>query len=707
MKAARRGPETRPASDPPPGAAGLPELPDRAVAAGWLAIPAVTVVLLAAVASLVGPLSHALTASPAPSGMPLPAAAGEMRPEPLEQALFLLALVVPALTAWALCVLSRRLRGRSDAGLVRAAIAVQALVAIGVAAAGVYQVRWVHAYFQPGRWALGAALTLAVLAGSRAAARSSAVATWRASAGGARLVAASGGVAAVAAAAYAVARLASVVFDDASIVAAPVTVSYHLPFTLGEFAAVLDGRTPGADFFPQYSFVLPYALAPVFGATGLTIRTFTLAMAALSLVGLLLQYDLLRRATGSAWVALALHVCLVGLAFHPVEVLPNGDVATAFSYFAVAPLRYLGPWVVAWLVAWYLARPGALRAAVVFTAAGASALNNLDFGIPALGGAAAALALTTETTLVPRPRALLRLATLAVAGLAAAYAAFVLLSFARSGARVTLADLTVFQRVFAVLGFGMLPMPRFGLHWVVYGTFMLGLGTALVRLEALRRSPPAAEAAARERVLSGVLLQASIFGAGALGYYVGRSHQAVLPAVFAAWAGVLVLLSWLAIRAVWPARAGHRLGIVPALLGVGALALCAGEALPYPFPNETLNPPGSRMGADKVRYVVEAPASAARLRERTSPGERVMIAYPAGHLVARLAGVDNVFPFAEWDSCIVVGQIEEIARRIRANRVTRYFGPASDDLKRRVAADGLSVEFADDLFPREARPGAP
>ncbi|HET8541999.1 MAG TPA: hypothetical protein VFL83_19135 [Anaeromyxobacter sp.] len=694
-----RAPERAGSAGERPGP-GLAELPGAALAGAWLAIPAVAVALVAAWRAFGRPLARALTAAPTAAQLPLPAAAGGVRPEPREQALYLLALVVPALAAWGLCLGARRVRRLGDAALARAALAVQLAVAAAVGVACVYQARRIHSYFPPARWAIGAAVVVAALAAARAAARWDTLRTWGESAAGRRLRRASAPLALAAAAAYAAARLSSVVFGDASVVAAPVTVSYHLPFTLGEFAAVVNGRTPGADFFPQYAFVLPHLLAPAFRAVGLTVRTFTVAMAALSFVGLVLHYDVLRRATGRPAAALALHVLVVALALHPVEVFPDGLVANAFSYFAVGPLRYLGPWVVGWLVAWHLGRPSASRAAIVFAAAGAAALNNLDFGVPALGAAALALALTGETTLVPRPRALAALALAAAAGVAAAFAGFEVVSFLRAGRLVTLADTTVFQRAFAVLGFGMLPMPRYGLHAVVYGTFMLGLGTALVRLEALRRAPAGA-GAGPERTLAGVLVYGSVFGAGALGYYVGRSHQAVLPAVFAAWGSVLALLSWLALRGAARAWGGVRVGAVPALLGLGALALCAGEALPHPFPEATLYEPGSRLGVDKVRYVVGAPAAAARLRALTSPGEKVMVSLPAGHLVAELAGVENVFPFAEWDSCIVVGQVAEVAARIRTDGVTKYFGPASEDLKRRVAAEGLGVTFVGDLLPDE------
>lgn len=693
----------RGASDPGGDRAApeLLELPGATVAAAWLAVLAAAGALAAALVDLTGPLARALTAVPAAAQMPLPAVAGEVRPEPDEQALYLLALVVPPLTIWALCLAARRLRLPPGAVSARVAVAVQIVIALGVVATCAYQARFVHAYFPPTRTALGLVATAGVLAAAWASARSRRVAAWGWTAAGRRALRASGAIAATAAAAYTLARLASVVFDDASILAAPATVSYHLPFTLGEFAAVLNGRTPGVDFFPQYASVLPYALAPVFRVVGLTVATFTLAMAALSAIALMLQFDVLRRVTQRPWIALALYVPLVALAFHPVEVLPNGSVATAFSYFAVGPLRTFGPWVVGWLVAWHLSQPSAGRAFVVFAAAGASALNNLDFGIPALGGAMVALALTGPTTLLPRPRALLALLGSAALGVGAAFVAFECVTWLHSGRFASLSDMTLFQRAFARLGFGMVPLPRWGMHWLLYGTFMLAIGTAVVRLEASRlalRSLPAA-APSRERLLAGVLLYGGVFGAGALSYYVGRSHHPVLPALFGAWGSVLLLLVWLALRAAPRAWRGQRLAVVPALIAAGALAVCAGEALPYRFPEVNLNESAPQRGAVKVRSVLDAPRAAARLRSMAAPGEKVMLGSPAGHLVAELAGVDDVFPFVEWESCLVVGQLDEIVARIRASGVTRYFGFASPELKERVAAAGLPVTFLDEPRP--------
>lgn len=648
---------------------------------GWAsAIPA-GLALAPAIAWGVPALARVLAGPPSPEQRPLARVAAEARPEPGEQALYLVCLVVPAVVAWALAALARRLPtpGRP----VRlAALSVQVLLAAAAVATWAYQDRLVHRYFDPVRWALGLAV---VLGGGWLVAR--------ARAGGARLrLPAPALLAAAAAGAHAAWRLGTAVFDDASILATPVNVGYHLPFTLDEFAAVLNGRTALVDYFPQYATVLPHLLAPAFRIVGLDVRTFTLGMSALSLAGLVLCWDTLRRATGSPWTALALHVPLVALAFFPTEVYRTMGPANSFNYYAHAPLRYLGPWVVGWLVAWQQSRPGPFRLLVLFVGAGLAAANNADFGVPALGGALLAALLTGPGTVLPRPAHVARVVAAAAAGVALAAGALAAGAWARTGELPHLGRMLLFQSAFARSGFNMLPMPPWGVHWIVYATFMVGLFAAMFRLAALRpRDEPAPDEAPGPdaRLAPAVLVFASVFGAGALALYVGRSHWAVLVSIFPAWGLAAMLLCWVAVRPVLrpPRGSAGPARVVPRGLAIAAYALCVGEILPFP-PRPATNvgfPPA--IGAAKASWVVDAPALAAELRRMASPGGRLMLAIPAGHLVAELAGVENVYPFAEDESCLLQGQVDLVERTIRARGVSRYVGPMPPELAERLRGD--------------------
>jgi hypothetical protein len=656
--------------------------PTEVEAKAWASAIPIGLALAAGVAWLVPPLARALGVVLSPSQQPLARVADAVRPEPEEQALYVVCLVVPAVAAWALAALGSRLSPPVRPTRI-VAVAVQLALAVGVVATWAYQDRSVHRYFEPIRWALGLAVVLG-LAWLLARFRGGAVA-------GPRSPLVPALAAAAVAAAYTAARLSGAVYDDASIQAAPINVSYHVSFTLDEFAAVLNGRTAWVDYFPQYATVLPYLLAPAFRVSGLDVRTFTLGMAALSFVGLAMQHDVFRRVTGSPWAAVALYLPFAALAFFPTEVYRTIGSANSFNYYAHAPLRYLGPWLVGWLVAWHQSRPGGRRLLVLFAAAGLAAVNNLDFGVPALGAALLAVLLGGPGGIVPRAADALRVLAAAALGVALAIGALVAVSWVRSGAIVDLGRMVLFQRAFAVSGFNMLPMPPWGIHWLVYATFMIGLATALFRLGALRGAPPAVAAGGAggdARLAASVLLFASVFGAGALALYVGRSHWAMLVGLFPAWASALMLLCWLALR---PAIRGGRAWLsrnraVPLALAIAAYALCVGELLPYPRPKANVGFPPS-LGAAKVSSVVNAPSLASAIRGAVAPGEKVMITVPGGHLVALLAGVQNVYPFAEDESCILQGQVELVAETIRSQRVSKYVGPMPPELEERLRRD--------------------
>lgn len=685
-----RAEESTASSTPPPPAAapGPPPGSADAALAAWVAsLPALAALLLG-VAGVVPQLTRALRRSPAPADALVLAWSHAGRPEPGELALYLVALVVPALVAWAIAGIVARpgARRRGALPLAAAAVAAQALWVVAIAWVGAYQHRHVHAYFGPWRWALGVAMAAALAWAWRKARALRADAP-----GPGRLGRAS---AFAVAAAATLALLSTAVFDADGAMALPTTVGAHVPYTLAEFAAVLNGRTLWVDFYPMYVTVLPYLLAPALGVVGLDVRAFTLAMAALSLVGLMLQYDVLRRVTRNAWVALALYLPFVGFSFYPSEVAPDGAVATAFSYFAHAPLRYFFPWVVGWLLVRYLEEPGGARRFLLLAVASVGALNNVEFGVPALGAAAATVLLAGGRPLLPRPAEALRAAVTLALGAAAALLALQLVTFARSGRLLDVTQLTFFPRLFAVVGYYMLPMPPAGLHWIVYGTYMAGLFAALFRLGALgaleRAGAPGA-GGRDERVLAGAVLFASVFGAGALATYVGRSHFAVLIGSFPAWGFVLMLLCWAAARPP-PGRArAWWASAIPAGLAIAAYGLCAGEALPLPRATLDLYADQPGLRADRVLPLAEAERLAGLVRTVASPGEKVMITSVGGHLIAELAGVDNVYPLHDMDTCFTTGLVQVIADRARVARVTKIFGPVWPELHRKFYAQRMQV----------------
>jgi hypothetical protein len=440
-----------------------------------------------------------------------------------------------------------------------------------------------------------------------------------------------------------------------------VYITYHLPFQLGEFAAVLNGRTPWVDYFPQYQTCLGYALAPVFRLTGLTVFSFTAAMGVLSAASLLVFFFVFRRVTGGGWKALALYLPLlaVSLAAQDVGALPWHQRVTAFNYYAVGPLRYFGPCMTLACLTAFLVRPGRLRLLVLAFVATLTAVNNLDFGVPALAAAVLAVLLSTSDGPLPSLRTVLDTLRGFAGGGALAMAAFLLLTFVRSGHLPDLRAVTVFQRAFVVNGFNMLPMPPLGLHLVFFLTFMAALARALF--------------APGTRLRKGLLLYGGVFGSGALMYYVGRSDPQVLQTLFLTWAFPVLLLAWTCWEEL-PARIraprGWALSAIPALLLTAGYVVLAAQVERLP----NLRHQVERLTAPETDEVAPRARLVATIRHHAAPGEKVATLHGQGHLAAVEAGVEDVFPYTCEGSLILRRQLDVVLQALARNRVRWVFG---------------------------------
>jgi hypothetical protein len=432
--------------------------------------------------------------------------------------------------------------------------------------------------------------------------------------------------------------------SDASIANAPEDVRYHLGFTLDETVAVLDGRTPLVNFTAQYGSLWPFATALPMLAFGKTVLTFTVVLSALSGLALLAIYGVLRRATRSAPLALMLYLPFLATSLFMI----GGTLANRSSvgtYFANFPLRYAMPFFLAWLTARRLERGGGQRGTwLLFTVAGLALLNNGDFGVAALGATLAALLWTSERL----DRAtLLRLAAGVAAGLATALALVSLLTLVRAGSLPQLSRLVDYARTYAVGGFALMPIPGvLGLHLLIYLTYVAAIVVATVR--ALR--------GAANRVLTGMLAWAGVFGLGAGTYWVGRSHPVALKYQFSAWTLALALLTIVAVRELAAPRLRRTaVGALVVLFGFG-VAACSLAQTPTPWsqverlqaafaPSEEGIEPDPLVPPDdaSTRTFVTSLADG-RDRFVVKPGAPVAILLTTGHRVADAYGVSNVSP---------------------------------------------------------------
>jgi hypothetical protein len=626
-------------------AASEPSVLDARTAAWLAAVPAAALALVAIVA--LGPALGDLLL-PAPAGRLGTRAAAAARPEPTEQARFLIALSAPLL----LSALTVALVRRPSAAPVRPALAARAaeLLAVLIVAAcfvaqrsqapqtGGYETTPV-VYFTPPSIGVAVAVAAALALMVRSARVRAGAARWLAETRPRRVAAALAAVAAVAVA------LLPAINTDSSIAQVFEPVSFHMQFTYDETMAVLNGRSPLGDFVAQYGALWPYALAAGMSVLGSGLAAFTGMLAALTGLALLAQYDILRRLTRSSIAALLLFLPLLatnGFRLHG----PAVNRFSLINYSGVMPLRYAGPFLLAWLVVRHLDGARPRRAWALFLAAGLVVLNNTDFGLPALGATIAALAWTRRWPDAPGLR---RTLLEAAGGLAAALALVTALLLARTGSPPDLSLLFRYARVFAIDGFAMLPIqPLFGVAIALFLTHVAAIGVATVR--ALRGERDA---------LTGALAWSGVFGLGAGSYYVGHSLSEVLIYTFPPWALSLTLLTLVTLRAL-TARAGR--GARPAelavLVGFGLL-VCSLAQTPAPWQQ-------LRRIASHGPPQLARPLGETFVAQHTHRGEAVLIVALLGHRTAENLGLRDVEPYTGAKSIFSLEQLEDSVAALRA-----------------------------------------
>ena len=429
--------------------------------------------------------------------------------------------------------------------------------------------------------------------------------------------------------------------------------TYHMPFTMDEFAAVLNGRTVWVDFFPQYQAVLPYLLAPFFMLFGFTVTTYTLAMVLLGGVCLLSIFWVFSQLTKTHWSGFLTYALWLAFVFFPTW--PRGTWhETIFTYFQVGPLRYFAPFVLAMLTLRSLRRGTVGLYLLTFLVGTWGALNNADFGLPALAGAFAALIMARQDRI--------KISISFVVGIFSAIATYFIFTDLRSGVFPLFQDIIAYQRAFAIYGFCMIPMPEWGLHWIVCATHLAAILTGVAMI--FRRKPEPAS----PDLLAGMLLFAGFFGCGNLMYYVGRSHWAVLISCFPAWGLSIALLA----LHQWQNRAPPKdlLQVIPKAFLALIVSLMVPQLGNFTSPLEQVQ----RLYGKDPSFSERQQAMVDLIKKFSKPADKIAVIYPWGHRLAIEARVENIFPFAQDESLILIAQLERTYRAIERNQVKSVFG---------------------------------
>jgi hypothetical protein len=403
---------------------------------------------------------------------------------------------------------------------------------------------------------------------------------------------------------------------------------------------------------PAYGSLWPYAIALPLGALGGTYAAFTALMATLTGVALLAVYAILRRVCGNPVAALALYLPCLATSFF----LERGTSLSRYSpgdYFGMFPLRYAGAYLLALLSLLTVdpRRARRLPLPALFAFAGLVVVNNLDFGLAALGATVVAL-------LVARPpeEPLRRLGAAAAAGLAAALALVCLLTLLRTGSLPRFELLTRYGRIFVNGGYGNHPLPALGFHVLVTATFAAAVVTAAVRRAA----------GERDVVLTAMLAWTGVFGLGSsIYFYAYRSHPDVLINLFSSWSVTVALLLVVVLRGMWADRRPAIAGVL--VLFAFGLVVCSVAQLPLPWQHVR------RIAASSAYEPFRLPALARAIAQVTRPGERVVVLAPVGHRVAHDAGVVNVNPYTGMGQMPSREQLFELLARLRSEGGTSVF----------------------------------
>jgi hypothetical protein len=610
----------------------------------WLAALPCALVLVAAIVLLGPPLGRALLAPAGESGIwDIYYFEGLVRPEPTEHARYLIALVGALLACGGVLVLRGRLVPTATAS--RLAAAAEALLVAFVLACLVYQHVHVGEFMDAVFFTLRSLLVAIVVAGLIAGALHSRPITERAAAL-MRETTAKRIVAVSLAAAFVGAWLLTAFNTDATIGNANREVRINIPWWIDEAAAILGGHAPLVDFYAQYGQLWAYLAAGGMALLGSTLAVYSGIMLAGTAAALAAVYATFRRVAGSSLAALTLFAPFVATSFF-VEEGPLENRYGPANLFSLFPIRYGGPFVLLWLVVRRVDRRVARPPLPLLTLAGLVAINNPEFGLPALAATLAALLWTAPDR---SRRALARLAASAAAGLAAAVALVALLTLAVAGSLPRFGMLSEFPRIYGTEGLNMLPMPALGLHVVIYLTLAAALAVATVRT--------LASAGDREPALTASLAWAGVFGLGAGAYFVGRSYSDVLIDVFSAWALALALLLVAVVRSVArrPSRRPHAAEWL-VLAGCG-LAVCSLAQTPTPWSQvERLKRTTRDAPLAQDRRVV------ARL---TRPAEPVALLLPQGHRIAAELGIDDVTPYTFIDAMLTRRQWEATLAALHA-----------------------------------------
>ena len=438
----------------------------------------------------------------------------------------------------------------------------------------------------------------------------------------------------------------------------------HARVAFEDLFAVAAGAVPLHDFFPQYGLLLGYpvaALISVFPASAFAIATtwmVSLQAVTLGVAIAAVTWAGGRRVLGAAFIVVPSLVFAAG----PPGLAP-------FSYFPVNPMRTVLPVVALAVAAIVLGTRRPTKGVVGYPAIGAiagiAALNNPDFGIPAV------IAVVGTAALVAGSERWWRAAVLAIGGVVAPFLAWTVATWI-AGSPASWSDYLLFQRLFGTNGYLNAPMPAVGWQTGTVVLFMAAfvLGVLLVR----RTRRQAGSRLARQGTLLTLVGGWSLL---TLPYYAGRSMSPTLIGGYAlqiGWtAACLIPLVVLALRSPRVRKRSQPSTTTGLSVAAGMLALTlAGVGIVNAVPADGwARPSGPSASPDADALPANLDAAPDEIKRAAEAGELVqMLGTPS--LTALTTGVPRISAFGQPAEVQTAARLAELQCQILEESPAKY-----------------------------------
>ncbi len=415
----------------------------------------------------------------------------------------------------------------------------------------------------------------------------------------------------------------------------------HSGYVVNEVLGPANGHFAMGDQVAQYTGLLGIPLAAaiwVFGHPVGAAFAYLTCLAILTVLGLVvIAFRVLP--DRMRWLSVLLTVPLVLVKVQPADT-PLGSIATSLS---ALPARTFLVVLIGLLLVYSAGREGRRWVFAVGLVAGAAALNNVEFGVPALVAAALVCILRSRSGFRPRSGGLVF-----VAGVFTPAVLYSLL-LVGVGQGPHWSAWWAFAAAFAS-GFGAIAMPPVGTHILITMTFLAGAiaGAFYLRRMPRQHLPPTDAPQSVRLAAASAATFFGLAGLGSFGYYVGRSITSVqlqvfliylVPIVCAQWA--LVGLPRLRASAGWTEVLTVAALLLPSGLAVASL-------LQAPDPSYEWQRAAARFGSSTSStlgspYDVNAASVAADVQafREANPGRDLVGAVSLGNIVESLVGLRN------------------------------------------------------------------